>query len=191
MTKEQARTHGRSIRLKLSSSERAHSNQAITQHCQQRLDWERYRRVHVFLPIAKQHEIDTWPLVRWVWEWHPEIRLLVPRLHRGRMEQVVITPGSRFEPSELGIPEPLDGEVLEAGGRVELALVPLLAFDEHGNRVGYGSGFYDRFLCQQPEARRVGLAYEACQAPRNIAADDHDVRLDAVITEAGLREFDK
>ena len=70
----------------------------------------------------------------------------------------------------------------------EVILVPCLAVDDAGCRVGYGQGNYDRFLANQPQAIKLGLCFEA-QRVDQIQAEDHDIRLDGVFTEAGLRYF--
>lgn len=67
----------------------------------------------------------------------------------------------------------------------DLIIVPVVAFDEHLNRVGMGGGWYDKFLAAQPGARKVGLAYEAAKAPQ-IPAESHDIPLDLVVTERAV-----
>jgi 5-formyltetrahydrofolate cyclo-ligase len=93
-----------------------------------------------------------------------------------------------------------DGEVLRAGryGIAEpadhfpsavpdLLLVPLLAFDRHGHRLGYGGGFYDRTL-EVLKIPAIGIAY-AGQEVSSIPAEAHDRRLDGILTEQGFRRF--
>lgn len=83
-----------------------------------------------------------------------------------------------------------EAEVLEP----DILLMPLAAFDESGNRVGYGGGFYDRAIArlheldQQPQL--IGCAFD-CQSADAIPAEAHDVPLDAIITESGLHSFAK
>jgi 5-formyltetrahydrofolate cyclo-ligase len=67
-------------------------------------------------------------------------------------------------------------------------LVPLLAFDGQGNRLGYGAGYYDRTLALLPGARRIGCAY-ACQRLDEVPAGPEDVPLHAVATEDGITRF--
>lgn len=73
-----------------------------------------------------------------------------------------------------------------------LMLMPLAAFDDAGNRIGYGAGYYDRAIARLHEAghrpRLVGLAFE-CQRVAAVPAQPHDVPLDTVLTENGLQEF--
>ena len=81
-----------------------------------------------------------------------------------------------------------DAAVLEP----DLLLVPLAAFDDHGNRIGYGAGYYDRAIARLQaggKARRlIGIAFE-CQRVDEIPAEPHDVPLAEIVTEAGLKSF--
>ena len=70
----------------------------------------------------------------------------------------------------------------------DFLLVPLLAFDDTGNRLGYGGGFYDRTLAAQPDAFRLGCAFSA-QQMEDIPVGPHDMKLHAVATELGVRRF--
>lgn len=74
------------------------------------------------------------------------------------------------------------------GSEVELALIPLVAFDEEGNRIGHGSGYYDRFLAKHPDVYRLGLAFET-QRIEFCYPQPWDVPLDALVTETGWRTF--
>jgi 5-formyltetrahydrofolate cyclo-ligase len=93
-----------------------------------------------------------------------------------------------------------DGEVMKKGAHgihepeahwpsvmPHLLLVPLLAFDKHGHRLGYGGGFYDRTLSAY-RIRAIGLGY-AAQEMESLPAEAHDMRLDGVLTERGLTRY--
>jgi 5-formyltetrahydrofolate cyclo-ligase len=83
-------------------------------------------------------------------------------------------------PGAWGIPEP-KGAKLAKLDEIDLMIMPGAAFDERGNRVGYGAGFYDRLL---PAFRKmtIALAFEAQIVP-DVPADSHDVPVDAIVTE--------
>jgi 5-formyltetrahydrofolate cyclo-ligase len=61
----------------------------------------------------------------------------------------------------------------------------MLGFDRAGGRIGYGAGYYDRFLSKNPGLRKVGIAF-ACQEVGSIPVDENDIRMDAVLTEDGI-----
>lgn len=100
------------------------------------------------------------------------------------------TPGLRFGRSGLGMSEPVNG-LGRSATWLDLLVMPLAAFDCHGNRVGMGGGFYDRTLAaagRAPGWRRptlIGLAFEVQRVP-SIPARDWDVPLDWIATEAGI-----
>jgi 5-formyltetrahydrofolate cyclo-ligase len=99
--------------------------------------------------------------------------------------------GDEVQPNRYGIPEPVVGRGLLQPDALDLVLVPLLAFDRHGNRIGYGGGFYDAsfaFLKHDPRPARpllvgIGYAFQECQA---IEPAEWDVRLDYVVTDREL-----
>lgn len=89
-----------------------------------------------------------------------------------------------FTEGPYGIPEPSQGKPLEPGA-LDLLLVPGLAFDRRGRRLGYGKGYYDRFLSDVPDRTvTVGVGY-AFQATQNLPEEPHDRRLSALLTEEG------
>jgi 5-formyltetrahydrofolate cyclo-ligase len=93
--------------------------------------------------------------------------------------------GDALVPNAFGIAEPLPGAREVAPNVV---LVPLLAFDAQGHRLGYGGGYYDRTFELLPQARRIGIAY-AGQEVANVPREPHDHRLDMIVTENGVRRF--
>ncbi|HVQ44449.1 MAG TPA: 5-formyltetrahydrofolate cyclo-ligase [Candidatus Saccharimonadia bacterium] len=183
------RERGRAARAGLDGAARAALDRRIVARCQEELDWAQYRRVMVFLPIERQREIDTWPLVRWIWATWPGVAVYAPRVEAGAMQAVRLGPDTVLAESDWGITEPESGPLLGAHEALDLMLVPLLGFDATGHRVGYGGGYYDRFLALYRNNLRIGLGYEAMLAPRGIAAAAHDIRLQGVITERQRYSF--
>jgi len=96
--------------------------------------------------------------------------------------------GQNLQRGAYGIPEPAKDWPL---AYPKILLVPLLAFDRQGHRLGYGGGYYDRtldFLRANSTVRAIGVAY-AGQEVAELPREAHDHPLDAVVTESGLREF--
>jgi 5-formyltetrahydrofolate cyclo-ligase len=92
--------------------------------------------------------------------------------------------GAMLEPGSFGIPEPL---AHWPRATPAVLLVPLLAFDRHGGRLGYGGGFYDRTLAAL-NVPAIGIAY-AGQEVASLPAEAHDRTLSLVLTEKGVRRF--
>ena len=103
-------------------------------------------------------------------------RVCCPRIQN--KEMVAVEYGDDFTLSAFGVREPT-GEVYD--GNVDFAIVPLLAADRKGNRLGYGGGYYDKYL-KGTKARRIGFCYD-CQLVQNVPVDEWDERLDVIVTE--------
>jgi 5-formyltetrahydrofolate cyclo-ligase len=85
-------------------------------------------------------------------------------------------------PSTFNVPEPIGHELPARPADVEVVIIPMLAFDAEGNRLGYGAGYYDRFLCRYPHPKKIGVAF-SCQQAGSIPADENDVKMDYIVTE--------
>ena len=97
----------------------------------------------------------------------------------------LVPDGEILSPGRHGISEPLSHWPKVRPG---LLLVPLLAYDDQGYRLGYGGGYYDRTLAALTGARAIGIAYGG-QRMERLPHDPHDYPLDAILTEQGLKEF--
>lgn len=100
----------------------------------------------------------------------------------GALRLHAYTPGDALSESALGVKEPLSDAPLVAEADVDLVLVPGLAFDGRGYRLGYGKGFYDRLLPSLTRATRLGLAFELSLIAE-VPNAEHDVPVHAVVTE--------
>ena len=146
--------------------------------------------IHVFLPILKNRELNTWPIIHKLWQEFPECRTVVPvtNFQTQELEHYQITPETTIEVNHWGIPEPVNAlRVFEA--EIDTVLMPLLAFDEKGNRIGYGKGFYDRFLSAcTGRTVKVGLSFfEAEKEIPGILTSD--VPMDFCVTPERIYDF--
>ncbi len=107
-------------------------------------------------------------------------RVAVPRVVGERIEFIWLEPETALESGYCGIPEPVGGAV--ADDPTALVLMPGLAFDPEGNRLGYGGGFYDRFLEREPEHPTVALCYGFQLLP-HLEVQTHDRPVDVVISQ--------
>lgn len=90
-----------------------------------------------------------------------------------------------FQPNSMGILEPTEAKPIHDHPAIELFIVPLVAFDDQGHRLGMGLGCYDRTLAAFPNAWVIGVAY-AFQQLTHVPCDSHDVKVDLIITEQGI-----
>jgi 5-formyltetrahydrofolate cyclo-ligase len=148
------------------------------------------RRIGLYLPLPE--ELDTRPLLG------EALRrgcvLAFPRVvdkRAGRM-RFFLSQGSTRR-GAFGILEPTGSRAINALS-LDIVFVPLVGFDSQGHRLGMGKGFYDRHFAHRLRLnfwRRpllIGLAYD-CQRAPSIAADSHDVPLDAIVTESTVLHF--
>ncbi len=132
----------------------------------------------IMLYLASNYEVDTSFLI--AESRRLGKRICAPRVLNQTDMDVALIDDSGFQRGAFGIWEP-KGEPVED---VDIIFVPGVAFDKSGNRLGYGKGYYDRFL-EGRHAMSVGIAY-ACQIAEELPTDAHDKRLDMILTEEGL-----
>ena len=135
---------------------------------------------------AYNEEADTARILKEAW------RLgkctAVPKVvSEGQMEFYEIHSPNELTVGYHGIPEPAADtvRVCPDEGRNTLIILPGLAFDRNGNRLGYGGGFYDRYLQKYPFCHTIGIAFSA-QCIEQIPSETHDCRAETVITEKGI-----
>lgn len=187
MTKAELRNTYLSKRLSLSEAERGALSLQIAENLVRNFDLNRIGFLHCYLPIEKFREIDTRPIFDRVWSEFPRVQTLVPRVNygTGAMDSLTYGPETKLVQSRWHIDEPTHDEIVEADV-VDMVIVPLACFDRSGHRVGYGKGFYDRFLGRcRPDCVKVGLSFFG---PVDEIPDAHegDVRLDFCVTPDGL-----
>lgn len=140
-------------------------------------------------------ELDTLPLLSRLWAASKTVACPVVG-SRGEMDFYQVTPRTFLSLNRYGIPEPRTrgaraGRYLKPLS-LDVLFMPLVAFDDAGNRLGMGAGYYDRFLARFPASMRpltVGLAHEAQRDPDGLGQEAWDIPLDAVVTEAGWHAF--
>lgn len=106
-------------------------------------------------------------------------RIAVPKVYGDTMKFLYITDLSQIAPGYAGIPEPIADEPV-ADDPNALVLMPGLAFDPQGHRIGYGGGFYDRFLEAEPDHPTLALCYDFQMLPR-LETEAHDIPVDCVL----------
>ncbi|HVZ58072.1 MAG TPA: 5-formyltetrahydrofolate cyclo-ligase [Chitinophagaceae bacterium] len=189
MLKSEARKLYRKKRQALTAADRARLDDLLLIQFQTL----RLPMVHTILAyqaMESHNEPPTDSLVGFLEFRNPALHVCYPRTDfaNTRLEAVLIDPDTGFELSSQGIPEPVGGTVTGPGA-IDLVLVPTLVFDRAGNRVGYGKGFYDRFLSQcRPDCIKVGLCYFA-PVDKIMDRSHFDVPLTACVTPQACYVF--
>lgn len=131
--------------------------------------------IHSYLPIKR--EIDVTPLLKWLLE--KQIKVVCPKVISNR--QMVSMQLLNFRELDIGpfrTIHPAGEEVYE--GEIDLFILPGLAFDGKLNRLGYGAGYYDRYLVHHPGSFKAAVLY-SFQLTHQIPVEDHDIRMDKLI----------
>lgn len=144
---------------------------------------------HMFLSMERTREPDTWQFVDKIRREMPHIRLVIPRVNSdGSMDHIYFEGLHQLKQSDLGILEPTQGIPANVKN-IDMVLVPLVAVDVEGNRVGYGKGFYDKFLTScRPDCKKVGISFFE-PAGKFSDIQPYDVPLDACFTPNELYKF--
>jgi 5-formyltetrahydrofolate cyclo-ligase len=143
-----------------------------------------------FYPLEERGEMDTFIITDYLSFTNPGIQVAFPKTNMDdcSMQAITVTDETEFEENDWSIPEPVSGTVLPPQA-IDAVLVPMLAFDEKGNRVGYGKGFYDRFLQQcRTDCITIGLCYFDA-VPLIEDAGNYDVTLNYCITPQRVYVF--
>lgn len=186
-TKQSLRTQLKAARRGLGPVCRAEIDAAVAARVRKTPEWEAAPIVLAYLSVRE--EVDTRGLVRAAWDAGKAVA--APRVTGPRaLAWYRVEPGDALEMSRMGIEEPpaSDARLVEVGELppTALALIPALAFDERGYRLGYGGGFYDAFLARFPGVS-VGLSREATTLDDLDALgvlEPHDRAVDLVVTES-------
>ena len=153
-------------------------------------DLAKAKFLHVFLPIEKNGEIDTFIFIERLRRDFPQVVTVTSKVDFEKMtlENRRFDSEMKFVENRWRISEPADGELIETK-RIDVCLVPLLCFDLKGFRVGYGKGFYDKFLSQcRQDCLKIGLSYFA-PVTEISDAQNFDVKLDFCVTPAAVLNF--
>ena len=124
------------------------------------------------------HEVVTEYLIKEAWKAGKEVA--VPKVVEKDMVFYKLTDFSQLEPGYFGIPEPASGEIVE--WPEALMIMPGVAFDRENHRVGYGGGFYDRYLEKHPQLERVAVAFSFQMLPE-VPTEPTDICPQIVVTE--------
>jgi 5-formyltetrahydrofolate cyclo-ligase len=159
MTKQEVRKIYLQKRLDLSEGEYQQLNLQLYNQFFTQLDLSFIKCIHIFLSIESKREPDTWPIIERIRREFPHIRISIPKIAGDELENIYFEGLHQLKKNKWGILEPEQGLPTPAE-EIDLVIVPLLAFDEKGNRVGYGKGFYDKFLSKcRKDCQRVGVSF--------------------------------
>lgn len=183
-SKKEIRKKYKTMRDQMDQREVRTLSERICEHIINLDDFSKAEYIYAYYPLGNEADIraaveEAWRLGK---------RVAFPKVFGDEMRFFEIDDFSHLHPGTFGVMEPEENQ--PADWQQVLILVPGVAFDMTGNRMGFGKGYYDRYLEQMPEAVTVGIAY-GLQIAEYIPTEPTDVRLNYVVTEEDIRKIDK
>jgi 5-formyltetrahydrofolate cyclo-ligase len=187
MTKNELRTKYKDLRKQFSDNEIEDKSMAIANRLLQLDIWDK-TYFHLFLVIEEQKEVDTEFILQILAGKDKDIIVSKSNFETIEMTHFLLTDSTKFQKNNHNIFEPVDGIEVPVS-KIDVVFVPLLAYDKKGNRVGYGKGFYDRFLSKcNTEVLKIGLSFfEPEEQIDDVAIND--MQLDYCITPETITSF--
>ena len=141
-----------------------------------------FKTVHCYLPMGK--EINITPLIEKML--NENITVITPKtLPKRKLQNLVLTSLDELEKGVFGTSHPANAK--EFLGKYDLIIVPGLSFDNSNYRLGYGGGYYDNFMVQHSDARKIGIFYPF-QEIEKVPLESHDLKLDEILVD---RDFEQ
>lgn len=185
LTQDALRQSGRAARAGLGEEARDSASRQIADKVVRSSWFRRSKLVACYLPV--EGEVDTWPLIDRAWRMKK--RIFAPVIGKKfTMQFREVDADSTLKTNRYGLQEPLDGEPVELRS-LDIVLTPVVAFDDDGNRIGMGGGYFDRafsFLKHRQfliHPKLIGLAF-SCQRVEKITPNPWDIRLFRLVDES-------
>lgn len=187
MNKKDLRIKYKTLRQQLSQNEIEDKSLLIANKLLELPIWDK-KYYHLFLTLEEQKEVHTDFILNILGGKDKEVVVSRSDFDTMTMAHYLLTDSTRLVKSAYGIPEPVEG-IEVPSQKIDVVFVPLLAFDERGHRVGYGKGFYDRFLNEcRDDVITVGLSFFEAESEA-IEANETDVPLDYCVTPERVYSF--
>jgi 5-formyltetrahydrofolate cyclo-ligase len=154
--KEQIRKKLKDERLKLNRKNVEELSQRVIQKLILQNNWRKINNLHVYSPLPSLNEVDTLPLITYL---------------KTKQSGIYVFIEAQSEPKSIPDKE------------FDLIIVPTLGFDEENFRLGWGGGYYDKFLATQPQAQKIGLCFQSGFIKEGFPHEIHDIPLDEIVTE--------
>lgn len=190
LVKNQLRQQYKQIRNRLTADQVISYSASIARQLFATDFWQQSSTVMLYLSF--QNEVITEAIYQRGWQEGKTMLLPICAPEGGLMEMSVITSFDQLEPNRYGIGElPEHLQQLIAPEQIDVCLIPGIAFDHAGTRLGFGAGYYDRYLPRvNPSAKRIALAYECQMHSETLPRDAYDLPMQYILTERKLYQID-
>jgi 5-formyltetrahydrofolate cyclo-ligase len=179
--KQLLRARARALRSSLSPAEILEKSERIRRNLMDVLDGANPLMVYVSKPM----EVHTRALIVELLGQGKTVIVPIIEKDTKTLRLSYIEDPAVLSQSTFDVSEPVGHELPAQASDVKAVIIPMLAFDKRGNRLGYGAGYYDRFLTAHPHMTRIGIAF-ACQELMEIPTDPTDAGMDLIVTDTGI-----
>ncbi|MBP1928277.1 5-formyltetrahydrofolate cyclo-ligase [Methanolinea mesophila] len=177
-SKQQLRESARKARDSLPAKEADRYSGVILERLLSLLDGES----PVMVYVSKPPEVETHRFIRSLLERGTEVVVPIIQARDCSLRLSYLRDLTSLRVSTFSVPEPIGAEIPARAEDIPVVVVPVIAFDRNGHRLGYGAGYYDRFLEKNPHLKRIAVAF-SCQEVDDLPADEHDMKMDLIVTE--------
>lgn len=167
-------------RKSLSKEEYAEKSALIIQSLKKQNEFAEAETVHCYISISQNNEVDTLGLIRDMLLKMKRVVVPVMNAAKGTLKHIELVNFNQLTTNAWGVLEPAGGMEVPIN-ELEVIIVPMVGGDRNKNRIGYGKGFYDRFL-RQVSCPKIGLLFENCLV-EELPVEPFDVPLDKLVTE--------
>lgn len=182
--KTELRSLARNLRAEISDEDWKKKSGSITDRFLKSDLYQSAENIHSYVSMNQRREVDTFGIIEHILLSDKTVSVPISNFKDLSMRHIEISSLDDFKVNEWGIREPSRSDIEHEPEFFDLIIVPLLAADIKGNRLGYGKGFYDRFL-KQTRAITVGLVFKSFIF-NEIPVDENDQKLDYLLTEKSL-----
>lgn len=188
MKKNELRKKFKALRIALTNEDIEEKSLEIANKTLELPIWE-YKFYHIFLSIAEQKEVDTEFLLHILQGKDKNVIIPKADTKTGNMIHFLLTDQTLIKKSRWNIPEPQEGIEISTE-MLDVVFIPLLAFDKNGHRIGYGKGYYDRFLAGcKPDIVKIGLSFfDPVEEIKEVFSSD--IPLNYCVTPEKVYEFE-
>ncbi|MDZ7680648.1 MAG: 5-formyltetrahydrofolate cyclo-ligase [Fodinibius sp.] len=178
--KEQVRKRLLEQRTGISQAEFYGASADIIERLKQQPEYQSAHIIHCYVSMNERREVETQELIREMLRKSKQVVTPVTNIEDRTLTHFLLQSFDDLQENKWGVLEQEDGTKVDPG-QLDLVIVPMVAADERCHRMGYGKGFYDRFL-SQVDCFKIGLTYEQ-NVVEELPVDDYDVPMDKIITE--------
>ena len=189
MNKQQLRKIYKEKRKLITSQEKAKWMDLLLINFQ-KIDLPFINCVHTYMAMYDHNEIATQQIIKYLKFRNPGMQITIPKINAesGQMENFVYKEDMLMVINEFGVKEPSDGDIIDSK-HIDIVLVPLLAFDKTGSRVGFGKGYYDKFFPQcRSDVIKIGLSFFEAEEIID-DANQYDIPLNYCVTPQRVYRF--